>query len=345
MEDKTKVDSVTAGIELVAKQVTPQVEATREDATESVVYPSSELNALMEVIKEELDRVDVALSKKPSEPLTPILVDELNLDELEATAAGLGAGGGGDGSTFVRLLRIVEGVDPLSYDYTFERQDVPDVEYYGVLNVEEISQGQDSPPDVFVPEEPKDPNDEDPKDEDEEDDNPPSPDPDDEEEEEDKEEEDKEDEDDPVKDHQDNGWGNGDDDPPGNSGPNNNAENSDAENPLTKDKDNGNGAGNPSDGSSDPDNLPSTNGSNPGNDKAVGNSPWDGETGSSGKPGNGNHQDGLDTDDNQPGGKEKGQNLNIDDLLSDEQGYDRASYDHFPDVDLLFTMTKPINLE
>ena len=85
-------------------------------------------------------------------------------------------------------------------------------------------------------------------------------------------------------------------------------------------------------------------GSNPGNDKPVGNSPWDGETGASGKPGSGNHQDGVDTDDNQPGGKEKGQNLDIADLLGDGN-YDQASYDHFPDVDLMFTFTKPISFD
>ena len=38
---------------------------------------------------------------------------------LDATAAGLTAGGdGGGGSSFVRLLRIVEGVEPLSYSYS-----------------------------------------------------------------------------------------------------------------------------------------------------------------------------------------------------------------------------------
>jgi len=39
--------------------------------------------------------------------------------ELEAAAAGTGAGGGGDGgdSSFVRLLRVSEGVDPLAYNY------------------------------------------------------------------------------------------------------------------------------------------------------------------------------------------------------------------------------------
>ncbi len=39
------------------------------------------------------------------------------LDNLDATAAGLGGGAGGDGSGFVRLLRIVEGTDPLNFEF------------------------------------------------------------------------------------------------------------------------------------------------------------------------------------------------------------------------------------
>jgi len=46
--------------------------------------------------------------------------------QLEATAAGLGGGTGADGgSTFVQLLRITEGVDPLSYNYSFTAPDLP----------------------------------------------------------------------------------------------------------------------------------------------------------------------------------------------------------------------------
>jgi hypothetical protein len=44
---------------------------------------------------------------------------------------------------------------------------------------------------------------------------------------------------------------------------------------------------------------------NPGNDKEVGNSPWDGETGASDNPGKGNHQDGQDPETNQPPGDSK----------------------------------------
>jgi len=46
-------------------------------------------------------------------------------------------------------------------------------------------------------------------------------------------------------------------------------------------------------------------GGNPGNDKEVGNSPWDGETGASDNPGKGNHQDGEDPEINQPPGDSK----------------------------------------
>lgn len=51
-----------------------------------------------------------------------------------------------------------------------------------------------------------------------------------------------------------------------------------------------------------------TTGQNPGNDKDVGGSPWDGETGDSGNPGNGNHQDEIDTDTNNPPGQQDGTN-------------------------------------
>ncbi len=47
-----------------------------------------------------------------------------SLDELlEETAAGEAAGGSDGGSTFVRLLRISESVDPLSYEYETARQE------------------------------------------------------------------------------------------------------------------------------------------------------------------------------------------------------------------------------
>jgi hypothetical protein len=67
---------------------------------ESVVEPSS--------IKEVLDRLDRGES----------------LDDIEATAAGLGGGGGQGNSGFVRLLRIAESVDPVSYSYDTSLQGI-----------------------------------------------------------------------------------------------------------------------------------------------------------------------------------------------------------------------------
>lgn len=55
----------------------------------------------------------------------------------------------------------------------------------------------------------------------------------------------------------------------------------------------------------DPEDPEEPNGGNPGNDKEVGNSPWDGETGASDNPGKGNHQDGQDPEPNQPPGDSK----------------------------------------
>lgn len=66
-----------------------------------------------------------------------------DLDELEAAAAGVGGGGGGDGSSFVRLLRIAEGVTPLAYEYgadTPGRIDEP------LLATVVVAEGDEPPP-------------------------------------------------------------------------------------------------------------------------------------------------------------------------------------------------------
>lgn len=46
-------------------------------------------------------------------------------EELEAPAAGAGGGAGDDGNSFVRLLRIVEPVDPLAFDFETSLSDLP----------------------------------------------------------------------------------------------------------------------------------------------------------------------------------------------------------------------------
>lgn len=75
-----------------------------------------------------------------------------DLDELEAAAAGVGGGGGGDGSSFVRLLRIAEGVSPLSYEYNVEdRPPIDDVRGTGgVIGAEAVPvPGEEPPPDNY----------------------------------------------------------------------------------------------------------------------------------------------------------------------------------------------------
>jgi hypothetical protein len=77
-------------------------------------------------------RVDESLAQTESTPtateaaLVPGSVEQILqvleqggdlLEELEAPAAGPAGGAGGDGSDFVRLLRVVEGVDPLSFQF------------------------------------------------------------------------------------------------------------------------------------------------------------------------------------------------------------------------------------
>ncbi|MDO9144501.1 retention module-containing protein [Rhodoferax sp.] len=61
--------------------------------------------------------------------------------ELEATAAGLGGGAGADGgSSFVQLLRIVEGVEPLAYEYSYTAPDqLPDLQAEPVVEPQAVS--------------------------------------------------------------------------------------------------------------------------------------------------------------------------------------------------------------
>jgi hypothetical protein len=74
--------------------------------------------------------------------------------ELEATAAGAGAAGaaGADGGiTFVQLLRIVEGVDPLSFKYSFEPQATLTIENNPVIVEPQATQPAVTEPPVTQP--------------------------------------------------------------------------------------------------------------------------------------------------------------------------------------------------
>jgi len=69
------------------------------------------------------------------------------LENLDATAAGLGAGGGeGSGSSFVQLLRIAEGVNPLSFNYNFTPPGRPEVLVGDALPTEQEPSTVTEPP-------------------------------------------------------------------------------------------------------------------------------------------------------------------------------------------------------
>ncbi|MCK9984858.1 MAG: hypothetical protein AzoDbin1_01330, partial [Azoarcus sp.] len=65
-------------------------------------------------------REDAQVSQDTVDQVIQALEQGGNLDDIEAPAAGLAGGGGGEGSNFVRLLRISEGVNPLDFEYRQE---------------------------------------------------------------------------------------------------------------------------------------------------------------------------------------------------------------------------------
>lgn len=351
-----QVDSINAGIE--PEKVTPRAEATRDaDISEYAVFPSSELNAIMEYVVQEI-------------PALPNVLDSgiLDLENLEATAAGLGAGSGGDGNSFVRLDRILEPVTPLAYQYNtypqpqYETQttesisttqsevyqtntqpagvssnttEVPTTDPVGESGDDkapsdktedskdaEPTEAKNSDQQAETSNESKDAVDETQKHED------------------DSEQTSDQPQDTTTTPHDTNddksGSGtqiptdaedtktNQKPTPPTTTG----EEDNDKETEVDDDSSDSSNPGGSSDHTND------TTGSNPGNDKTVGNSKWDGETGASGKPGNGKTQDGVDTDTNQPGGNEKGQNvLNPADVLDDSHEPHKTS--DTPDLTVL----------
>ena len=78
---------------------------------------------------EKPDATDSALleSGKSAEKIIQAVKEGGSLDELlEETAAGNVGGDAGGGPTFVRLMRITEGVDPLNFEFGTNRQGVLD---------------------------------------------------------------------------------------------------------------------------------------------------------------------------------------------------------------------------
>ncbi|MFA7384248.1 MAG: retention module-containing protein, partial [Desulfurivibrionaceae bacterium] len=72
------------------------------------------------------DAAAAALAGATSEQVLQALAEGKDISEiLEAPAAGLGGGAEGEGNSFVRLLRIVEPVDPLAFQFESSVSDVP----------------------------------------------------------------------------------------------------------------------------------------------------------------------------------------------------------------------------
>ena len=74
------------------------------------------------------DTVKVEQVSKVQDPLSPVISTDDLLENLEATAAGLGNGGGGGGNSFVQLQRVSEEVNPLSFKYSFNGLSAKDLE-------------------------------------------------------------------------------------------------------------------------------------------------------------------------------------------------------------------------
>ncbi len=113
-------DTIQKG-ETVRAAAGARVELLMEDG--QIVAVAPEQNLLLDDAVAQTPATPTAqdAAVAPGTPDTVLQALEQGVDPtlaLEATAAGAGAGGGGgDGSSFVRLLRIVEGVEPLAYEY------------------------------------------------------------------------------------------------------------------------------------------------------------------------------------------------------------------------------------
>lgn len=109
LKGETLVTGVRGRVELVAEDAPPlQLDGERQLKIDDSLFASTAPKpAAAALTAGSIDRVIDTLAGTGD--LT---------EEFEATAAGAGAGAGGDGSTFVRLLRVSEGVDPLAFSFS-----------------------------------------------------------------------------------------------------------------------------------------------------------------------------------------------------------------------------------
>lgn len=121
-------DAIEKG-EVVRTAVGATVELTMQDGQKAVI--AAEQNVRVDDNMTQGEERPVAQESAVATGTIDSVIQALErggdlTEELEAAAAGGGTGGGGDGSDFVRLLRVTEGVDPLAYEYSFESQAIPD---------------------------------------------------------------------------------------------------------------------------------------------------------------------------------------------------------------------------
>ena len=101
----------------------------------------NENNELLEIGKDQVVQIDNNVFTSESSPTAVdssleattarTVLDSLEgdlLENLDATAAGLGAGGEGGGNSFVQLLRVTEQVSPQSFKYSFNGLSAQDLE-------------------------------------------------------------------------------------------------------------------------------------------------------------------------------------------------------------------------
>lgn len=121
-------DAIEKG-ELVRTAAGATVELTMQDGQKAVI--AAEQNVRVDDNMTQGEERPAAQESAVANGTIDSVIQVLGRDgdpteELEAAAAGGSAGGGGDGSDFVRLLRVIETVDPLAYEYSFESQAIPD---------------------------------------------------------------------------------------------------------------------------------------------------------------------------------------------------------------------------
>ncbi|TSE24894.1 Poly(beta-D-mannuronate) C5 epimerase 1 [Tepidimonas sediminis] len=118
-----KVGDVLQSGQIVRTAAGARVELLMEDGQTVAIGPQQAVRLDDSIAQTDATptAADAAVQPQTVEQITQILQQGGDLtEELDPAAAGAAGGGEADGSSFVRLLRITESVDPLSYSYRFD---------------------------------------------------------------------------------------------------------------------------------------------------------------------------------------------------------------------------------